>query len=111
MGTDTSDPGNTVRCHTYLPTRCTNVQSNHRGDWYFPNGTRLQFISSGNALYESRIAQQVDLLQTNSPSSSPSGIYHCNFITDGNDYRAVNHVLYLGLYASGGIKMLFNIIF
>ena len=107
VGTDT---GNTVWCHTDLHTHCTNVQNNHRGNWYFPNGTRLQFIASGHALYESRIAQRVDLLQRNSPSSSPSGIYHCNFITDGNDYRAVSHIVYLGLYASGGIKMIFNII-
>ena len=92
----------TVRCHTDLHTRCTNVQSNHHGDWYFPNGTRLQFISSGHAVYESRIAQQVDLLQRNSPSSSPSGIYHCNI----TDYRAVNLVVYLGLYASGGIEII-----
>ena len=102
VGTDTSDPGNTVRCHTDLPTHCTNVQIKHRGDWYFPNGTRLQFISSGHALFENRITQRVDLLQRNSPSSSPSGIYHCN-ITDGNDYRAVSRVVYLGLYASGGM--------
>ena len=105
VGTDTSDPGNTVRCHTDLPKRCTNVQNNHRGVWYFPNGTRLQFIASGHALYENRIAQRVDILQRNSPSSSPSGIYHCN-ITDGNHLRAVNHVVYLGLYASGGIEMI-----
>ena len=82
VGTDSSDPGNTVKCHTDLHTRCTNVQSNHHGDWYFPNGTRLQFIASGHALYESRLAQQVDLLQRNSPSFSPSGIYHCNIIWD-----------------------------
>ena len=105
VGTDTSDPGNTMRCHTDLPKRCTNVQNNHRGVWYFPNGTRLQFIASGHALYENRIAQRVDILQRNSPSSSPSGIYHCN-ITDGNHLRAVNHVVYLGLYASGGIEMI-----
>ena len=44
VGTDTSDPGNTVRCHTDLPTHCTNVQIKHRGDWYFPNGTRLHLV-------------------------------------------------------------------
>ena len=43
VGEDTGDPGNTVRCHTDLSTCCSGGQGSHRGDWYFPNGTRLLF--------------------------------------------------------------------
>ena len=41
VGTDGSDPDNTVRCHTDLSTCCSGGQGIHRGDWYFPNETRL----------------------------------------------------------------------
>ena len=30
-----------VQCHTDLGTCCTMPQGSHRGDWYFPNGSRL----------------------------------------------------------------------
>ena len=33
-----------VQCHTDLTTCCTGGQGIHRGDWYFPNGDRLQFV-------------------------------------------------------------------
>ena len=36
-----------VQCHTDLTTCCTGGQGIHRGDWYFPNGTRLQFSRAG----------------------------------------------------------------
>ena len=48
VGEDTGDPGNTVRCHTDLSTCCSGGQGSHRGDWYFPNGTRLLFGISDN---------------------------------------------------------------
>ena len=41
VGTDTSDPGNTVRCHTDLQTCCSSVQDSHHGDWYLPNEERV----------------------------------------------------------------------
>ena len=76
VGTDTSDPGNTVRCHTDLPTHCTNVQIKHRGDWYFPNGTRLQFIASGHALL--RIALLSELTYIKETALAP---HHLVYIT------------------------------
>ena len=32
-----------VQCHTDLNTCCSINDGSHRGDWYFPNGTRLPF--------------------------------------------------------------------
>ena len=43
-----------VQCHTDLATCCTNKQSIHRGDWYFPNGNRLQFNSTYNYIHQIR---------------------------------------------------------
>ena len=40
------DGSDSVQCHTDLSTCCSNAQGPHRGDWYFPNGTRLPFASS-----------------------------------------------------------------
>ena len=36
--------GDSVQCHTDLTTCCSGNQGIHRGDWYFPNGDRLQFV-------------------------------------------------------------------
>ena len=47
VGTDNSDPGNTVRCITDLSTCCTSNQGVHRGDWYFPDGDSLPLRSPG----------------------------------------------------------------
>ena len=37
------DGSDSVQCHTDLSTCCSGVQGSHRGDWYFPIGTRLPF--------------------------------------------------------------------
>ena len=106
VGTDASDPGNTVRCHTDLPTHCTNVQSNHRGDWYFPDEHKVGSGAPGRVIYENHTAQRVDLLQNNN-STSLSGIYRCDIhiFTDGNDSKKIHSRVYIGLYATEGIKI------
>ena len=38
----TSD-SNSLQCITNLMTCCSSSQGVHRGDWYFPNGSMLQF--------------------------------------------------------------------
>ena len=41
---DPDNGGTGVQCHTDLQMCCTDVQGGfHRGDWYFPNKTRLLF--------------------------------------------------------------------
>ena len=43
VGNDSSG-SDSVQCHTDLSTCCSGAQGPHRGDWYFPNGTRLPFL-------------------------------------------------------------------
>ena len=100
VGTNISDPGNTVKCHTDLQTCCSAREGPHRGDWYFPNGTRLPFSTSTATIYESRHAQKVDVLRSNN-ALFPSGIYHCDIATSID--ASFREMVFVGLYSSGGI--------
>ena len=110
VGTDRSDPGNTVRCITDLSTCCRLGQGIHHGDWYFPDETKLLLPSPELDIFEARDAQQVTLRRRNN-AISPSGIYRCNIPTvavhDDNDL-SVRETVYVGLYASGGNELMFN---
>ena len=95
--------GHSLECHTDLTTCCSGSDGIHRGDWYFPNGTRLPFpISIG--IYEARESQRVDL-RRNADELFIYGIYHCDIATnavhDDND-TVVRDTVYVGLYASDG---------
>ena len=90
---------NNVQCHTDLETCCSGRQGIHRGDWYFPNETRLP-LSGGGDIFEARGVQRIDLLRTNR-ANSPTGIYRCEIptLTLYNDTdSSVRHRVYLGLY-------------
>ena len=69
VGTSGSD---SVQCRTDLGTCCTSGDGHYRGDWYFPDGTRLPFSGNGD-IYQQRIAQRVDIRRRNNPNS-PGGI-------------------------------------
>ena len=89
-----------VQCHTDLNTCCSGSQGIHRGDWYFPNRTRLPL--SGD-MYEARGAQRVELRRTN--ATGPTGIYHCHIPTDyihDDTDTSVSDTMYVGLYFTGG---------
>ena len=92
-----------VQCHTDLSTCCSSAQGAHRGDWYFPNGERLNFNADPGDIYESREAQRVDLHRRN--NGDTSGIYCCtietNAVHSDNDSK-IRETVYAGLYASGG---------
>ena len=92
-----------VQCHTDLTTCCSSAQGPHRGDWYFPDGSRVQSSGGGGDIYQSREAQRVDLRRRN--DGTASGIYHCSIATvvvhDDSDLSVRDYV-YLGLYDSGG---------
>ena len=45
VGEDINDPGNTVRCHSDLTTCCTRDVGDHRGSWFFPDGSVLPFFT------------------------------------------------------------------
>ena len=95
-----------VQCHTDLSTCCTDGQGAHRGDWYFPNETRLDFNWN---IRESREYHSVFLRQRVDTPASPTGIYHCdiptNAVHDDTDI-SVRDTVYVGLYtASGGMLL------
>ena len=102
VGNDGSG-SDSVQCITDLSTCCNSTAGSHRGDWYFPDGTRLPFSYNGD-IYEFRTAQRVDLRRRNS-ANSPDGIYRCdiptNAVHDDND-RSVRDTVYVGLYSTSG---------
>ena len=82
---------NKVSCHTNRDRCCHGLQGPDRGDWFFPNGTRLNFSNYGGDIYEAREAQRVSLLRRN--NGNVSGIHHCNIaIATGTG------IMYIGLY-------------
>ena len=105
VGNDTSG-SHSVHCHTDLTTRCRDSDGPHRGDWYFPDGTKLPFPRSGD-IYEQRGDRRVDLRNRNNPTSPTAGIYRCDIPTvivhHATDISVRNGPVYVGLYtASGG---------
>ena len=103
VGTDI-DGDDSVQCHTDLDTCCSGAQGSDRGDWYFPSGDRLGFGAS-NIVYESRVAQRVDLRRNG--NADTSGIYRCTIETmavhsDNSDDTTTRETVYAGIYATGG---------
>ena len=98
VGSDISG-SDSVQCITDLGTCCTSNQGGYRGDWYFPDGTRLPF--SGD-ISEHRGVKRVELRHTN---SGIDGIYRCdiptNAVRDDSDI-SVQEMVYVGLYLNGG---------
>ena len=98
-----ADGSNSVLCITDLSTCCSGTDGAHRGDWYFPNGTRVPFAALDVDVYETRMAQGVGLRRRN---PSPSGIYRCDIPTtavhDDTD-TSVRATVYVGVYTSGGM--------
>ena len=86
-------------CHTDLATCCSGAQGPHRGDWYFPDGTRLPISGS---VFEARGNEVVDLIRESGPL--PSGMYRCEIPTsaihDDTDSSA-RDIVYVGLYSQG----------
>ena len=94
--------GYSVECHTDLTTCCSGSDGIHRGDWYFPDGTRLPFPQS-TGIFEAREFQRVDL--RSNQDGFTSGIYRCEIPTiavhDVND-TSVRGTVYVGLYSNHG---------
>ena len=106
VGSDDASGSDSVQCHTDLNTCCRNTEGSHRGDWYFPAGTRLSF-SGGGDIFESRGVKRVDLRRRNN-ANSPVGIYRCDIPTaavhDDTD-KLVRDTVYVGLYTTTGGKI------
>ena len=89
-----------IVCHTDLATCCSSKDGFHRGDWYFPNGTRLP-LPGGGGFFQARSAQRVGL-RRDPGFNSPSGIYRCDIPTNDSDI-SVRETVYIGVYATAGI--------
>ena len=96
----TGDGSDSVRCRSELVMCCSATQGNLRGDWFFPNGSVLQFPGTGNDPFLGRGDQTVDLRRTS--ALSPSGLYRCNIAFDADDLSAMQ-TFYVGIYNNGGI--------
>ena len=94
-----------VQCHTDLKTCCSQKQGMHRGDWYFPTGSRLPFDGEANDIHQHRDYWRVDLRRNH--TTSPSGMYHCDIATaevhDNTTTQLIRSRVYVGLYARGGL--------
>ena len=95
----------TVQCHTDLSTCCDTHQLSPRGDWFFPNGTRLPLYNESYDIQVSLLPQVVHIRRRNPAINGPSGIYRCfigtNAVHDNND-PSVGEAVYVGLYGNGG---------
>ena len=91
-----SDTGDSVQCITDLSTCCSSEQGGHRGDWYFPNVTRLPLTGD---ISEHRDDERVYLRRRN---NGIDGIYRCDISTDVVDDTSVRDTVYVGLYLNGG---------
>ena len=102
-----SRSGQGVECHTDLITCCGRDHGPHRGDWYFPEGSRPEFFvqhSTDISQLRSPIPQMVQLFRRNN-ALSPSGIYRCDIATIAvnKDFDVtVRESIYVGIYANGG---------
>ena len=92
-----------VSCRTTHGTCCSMAQGIHRGDWFFPNGTRLKFSYNGGDIYQAREAQRASLLRRN--NGNISGIYYCNITISGGSDPIIG-IIYIGLYDEHGKFML-----
>ena len=101
------DGSDSVKCHTDLDTCCNRNVGPDRGDWYFPNMSRLQFRYNNTLIYESRLHLHVQLRREN--GGNTSGIYRCDIETiavhSDEDDVTTRETVYVGLYISGGEKV------
>ena len=95
-----------VTCHTDMDTT-----GGHSGDWFFPDGSRLQFSSGDDDIYQQRVTRGVDLRRRNT-GDKPSGIYRCDIPTVAihNDANfSVRAAIYIGIYYRGGKYIMYLI--
>ena len=78
-------------CMTNLTTCCRNATSGAKGNWYFPNGSKVFGTNAQWNFFRSR-GQRVVYL--NRRSGGVDGIYHCEI----PDSMNVTQTIYIGLY-------------
>ena len=98
------DNSDSVVCHTDLSTCCSDSQGIHRGDWYFPDGIVLPFISTSVPIGLGRSAQSAIIRRTT--ATGPTGIYRCDIPTNAVHHPtdiSVRDSVYVGLYLANGM--------
>ena len=90
-----------VQCHTDLITCCSAAEGRDRGDWYYPNGDRLNFSQGTFKEFQSRDDKRVDLNRRGSHSLT-QGVYRCDIETNAVNNQSGNETIYAGLYTTGG---------
>ena len=96
---------NSVQCHTDLRTCCSSTEGDDRGGWFLPTGERLNFTGDPGDIYESRIAQQVDLRHRN--NYIVSGSHSCTIETNAVHSNSISDTtfqgtVFVGFYGSEG---------
>ena len=101
-----NDNSDSVVCHSDLDYCCSGSQGPHRGDWYFPNGTRLPFAGDIVPIGLGRGPMRAVIRRTT--ATGPTGIYCCNISTnavhDNNDI-SLRETVYVGLYPADGMQV------
>ena len=88
-----------VQCISVLQNCCNDSSRTFLADWYFPDGSQLQF---GDGIRESRGKHRVDLRRHNM-ANSPTGIYCCKIPFNVSNPSA-RKMLYVGIYTDQGGK-------
>ena len=69
------------------------VNGSVRGDWYFPNGTRVLSTNGNSEIHRTRGEMVVRM---NRRGGGEEGIYHCEI----PDAMNVNQTIYIGVYST-----------
>ena len=94
------DGSDSVQCISVLQNCCNDSSRTFLADWYFPNGTRLQF---GYGIHESRGTHRVELRRRSATTNSPTGIYCCRVPFNVSNPSA-RKMLCVGVYTDKGGK-------
>ena len=89
------DARGSLHCHTDLHSCCTSNEGEHRGSWFFPNGSRVEY---GTYIYEVGAAQKIELHHRNGAILSPTGLYRCDIQTIASHHFPTGDPVYVGLY-------------
>ena len=94
------DNSDSVVCHSNLSTCCNGP---HRGNWYFPDGTKLPFSGPSVPIGEGRAAQIAVIRHTT--ATGPTGVYRCGIAVHHPTDNSVRDTVYVGLYVGRGGKI------
>ena len=99
-----------VVCYTDIDSCCTSNVGDHRGDWYWPNGTRVPFTSPILNIFYGREYKKVtmSIRRKSGFPTQANGIFHCHIDVSGfnNNPKSIGRKsAYIGLYSGGGGKV------